>query len=519
MKNKCVDVLIIGAGPTGLMMALEALRYGLTCRIIDKGTSYQDQSRAVAIQAQTLEIFGHVGLAESFLKAGLRVKAANPISSFRRLARVSFDILDSPYPFILSLEQAKTEKILEDHLSSMGVKVERGVELLKLHQGEGGVEALVTGETLHATWVVGCDGAHSQVRKELNLSFEGKAFSDIFSLADVRIQWDYPHDEFFVFLNAEGLMAAIPLPEPSRYRLIFQLERCRDLLKKNRSLPSGELREEMVAKPNIAEIQELLCKYAGSHVRVSDPSWCANFYINSRMVETYRKGSVFLAGDAAHIHSPVGGQGMNTGLQDAFNLAWKLALVHKKQAGKELLDTYDLERRAVGKKLLKATERASQMATLRNSVAIALRNVALSCLMRMTFFRKFFVKMISQTGIRYPGGVFRAPNASLMDQDKPTDLYTLWSKSTSFHLLIFTGREMPDLTSIFEQIAHHPIIPIVIFQGDKLPLLPEGVRSCRDPRGSAHRIYGVKGSRVVLIRPDLYIGYQADNIRGDHAFI
>ncbi|MFS8563429.1 MAG: FAD-dependent monooxygenase [Rhabdochlamydiaceae bacterium] len=393
MKDNRVDVLIVGAGPTGMLMAAEVARYGLSCRIIDKGVACQDQSRAVAIQARTMEIFEHLGFAEAFLAEGLRLKVGNPICSFHKLGRISFDTLDSSYPFILSLEQVKTEEILEQYLISFGVKIERGVEFLRMKQREEDVEVVVAHttsgqeETIQATWVVGCDGAHSQVRKQLNLAFEGKPLLGIFSLADVRIHWDYPIDELFVFLDAIGALAAIPLPEPKRYRLIFQLERCRNLLKERHSLPNGQLKEQIVAKPQLKEVQELLCKHTGSYVLVSDPLWCANFCINSRMVETYQKGSVFLAGDAAHIHSPVGGQGMNTGLQDAFNLAWKLALVHNKQAGKKLLDTYDLERRSVAKKLLQATEIASQIATLQNRVAIALRNAAIFCLTRISFCR------------------------------------------------------------------------------------------------------------------------------------
>lgn len=177
MENTA-DVVVIGAGPTGVMMAAEVARHGLRCRIIDKGTRYGDESRAVAIQPRTMEIFDHLGLAEAFLAEGIRVRAANPISHFRRLARVSFDSLKSPYPFILSLEQAKTERLLNRYAFSLGIEVEQGVEFLHLEENAEEVEVVVRHlasdkeERIRSSWVVGCDGAHSPIRRQLNLSFE-----------------------------------------------------------------------------------------------------------------------------------------------------------------------------------------------------------------------------------------------------------------------------------------------------------------------------------------------------------
>lgn len=529
MKDK-IDVLVIGAGPTGLMMAAEVARYGLSCRLIDKGASYGDKSRAVAIQARTMEVFGFLGLADVFLKEGLAVRTANPVSHFKRLAQISFDSLESPYPFVLSIEQTKTERILAAHVASFGVEIEKGIEFLHLEQNAEGVEVslrhAVSGkeEDVGAAWVIGCDGAHSQVRKQLQLPFEGKGFADIFSLADVHVHWQYPHKEVFAFLNAKGILAAIPLPDPDRYRLVFQLLRYRNLLKKNGRLPYGQINESLTMAPTLKEIEELLCSYAGEQVRISNPVWIANFHINSRMASTYRKGRVFLAGDAAHIHSPVGGQGMNTGLQDAFNLAWKLAFVHKKQACLELLDTYNLERLRVGKRLLKATQLASYIATLHHPFAIALRNTAISFCSRISFFRMHLIRALSQTAIRYlkslltvekgffykgPKAGLRAPNAPLLQ----SDLYALWRNTTRFQLLLFSGPQNTDLTSIAKGFVSMSVSPILIsWAQESLPKLP-GIISCNDPNGVAHHIYGAdKTSCVYIIRPDLYIGYRSKKI-------
>ncbi|MGB7128044.1 MAG: FAD-dependent monooxygenase [Candidatus Rhabdochlamydia sp.] len=508
-----IEVLVIGAGPTGMMMAAEAARYGLSCRIIDKGGSYADRSRAIGVQARTMEIFGHLKIAQDFLAQGIQIQAADPISHFRRLAQIPLSTLRSPYPFVLSLEQAKTEEILARYAATLGVRIEKGIECVQLMQSAQEVEVVLQHresgkeEKVKASWVIGCDGAHSQVRKQLGLIFEGKAFADIFSLADVHILWDYPHNELSIFLNAKGFLAAIPLPEPNRYRLIFQLLRCRNLLKDHKNLPYGQVSKELVKEPNLQEIENLLQEYAGQNIHLTNPIWMANFHINSRMTNTYQKGRVFLAGDAAHIHSPIGAQGMNTGLQDVFNLAWKLALVHKNKASSELLKTYDLERHRVGKTILKTTEYASYMATMHNPIAIWLRNHIISFLNRFSFIRKSLAKRVSQTAIRYPKSFIvvdkghfqgpkaglRAPNAPILFKEKPSDLYTIWSGSTAFQMLLFNA---PESLQRFGSEFIHVI----------------SITPSMDPTGEAHQIYGAKTPCVYIIRPDGYIGYRNKGI-------
>lgn len=511
--SNVMEVLVIGAGPTGIMMAAEAVRHGLSCRIVDKGGSYSDRSRAVGIQARTMEIFGQVKIVQDFLAQGIRIQAADPISHFRALAQIPLSTLSSPYPFVLSLEQAKTEEILARYAATLGIRIEKGIECIQLMQNAQEVEVVLQHresgeeEKVKASWVIGCDGAHSQVRKQLGLIFEGKAFADIFSLADIHILWDYPHNELSIFLNAKGFLAAIPLPEPNRYRLIFQLLRCRNLLKKHKNLPYGQVSAELVKEPNFQEIESLLREYAGQNTHLANPIWMANFHINSRMTRTYQKGRVFLAGDAAHIHSPIGAQGMNTGLQDVFNLAWKLALVHKNKAFPGLLKTYDLERHRVGKTILKTTEYASCMATMHNRVAIWLRNHTISFLNRFFFIRKSLARKISQIAIRYPKSFItvdkghfqgpraglRAPNASILCNGKKTDLYTVWSGSTAFQMLLFDAPEsLQSFTSAFIHV---------------ISITPN-----MDPTGEAHQVYGAKKPCVYIIRPDGYIGYRNKRI-------
>jgi 2-polyprenyl-6-methoxyphenol hydroxylase-like FAD-dependent oxidoreductase len=399
-----------------------------------------------------MEIMSQLGLADSFLAQGIQVRAANAISGGRKLARISFEQLDSPFPFVLSLEQNKTEQILRDYAASFGVRVENR-ELLSLAQ-----------EEKRFSWVIGCDGAHSMVRKQLQLPFEGRPLRDVFSLADVRVHWDRPHGEVFAFLNTWGIVAAIPLPEKDRYRLVFQLPRCRNLV--HDSLAHGQIDPSIAPNPTVEEIEALLQRSAGPSVRVSDPIWMANFQINSRMTQSFRKGRVFLAGDAAHIHSPVGAQGMNTGLQDAFNLAWKLAYVHQGWAKESLLDTYDLERRAVGKTLLKATERASQMVAMHNPLAVALRNAIFSGLTRIPAVRHAIARAISQTTFHYPASAISNGEGRVIDP------HLLRTKK--FHLFLYNAPKQEGLSKHIEQVE----------------------------------VRGEKQASACLVRPDGYIAYR-----------
>ncbi len=430
-----VDVLVVGAGPTGLFMAAEAARHGLSVRIIDQAISRSVYSKAIAIQPRTLEIFRHLGIVDRFLDQGVRVRALNG------LTRISFDELDTDYPFVLSLEQSKTEAILEEYLGSLGVRVERGVQLKTLEQ-------------FPAKWVVGCDGSHSAVRKLLGLSFEGRAFPSTFSLADVTLRWGRPHDEAYGFFTPKGLVGVLPLPAPDTYRLVFQMEGM-----------------------TLGEIQELL-----PDAEISNPTWQATFQIHTRMVSAYRKGSVFLAGDAAHIHSPAGGQGMNSGIQDAFNLAWKLKSPH-------LLDTYNLERHSFGKRLLRYTERATRLMALRNPVARSVRDAALRSILRCPWFRRKLTRGVAQLSIVYPKSAIavelgRFKGGPVAGSRAPT----LGQKTKGHQILLFTDTPSQKF----------PVEPTLLIDRSKNPEL------CTT--------YGLEQEAIYIIRPDLVVGLRSSPV-------
>lgn len=525
-----VDVLIVGAGPTGLMMACELLRYGIACRIIDKEAAPTTKSKAIAIQARTLEVLQQAQLVEGFLAEGLKLHAGSIFSAKKRVAQLHLEHIDSPFPFVLSLEQSHTESIFIKHLKSLGLRIERQVELVKFKQRDQHVE--VTLKHLHSGaeekiithWLIGCDGAHSVVRKGIGATFKGKLFSDVFSLADVDIHWDMPHDQVAAFIESEGVMAVLPIPGEHHYRLIFQMKRCRDLLKPGFQSQEGIIAPSFAPPPTINEVNEMLHKYVGKEFEIKNPTWLANFHINSRLASTFRNKRVFLAGDASHIHSPVGGQGMNTGLQDAFNLAWKLALVHRNKASDNLLDSYQTERYEVGARLLKMTELASSAVTMHNPALIAVRNFIMTHLTQFDFVQDKITAELSENSIHYPHsplnaevGHFlgslkvgdRAPNGSIVSQDITTNLFQIWKGSTKGILLLFTGDALDSIQQL-EELAHllenkYPVQSYIITAD---PYGSPSHRIAIDPDLKVHETYGVNEPAIYYIRPDLYIGYR-----------
>jgi 2-polyprenyl-6-methoxyphenol hydroxylase-like FAD-dependent oxidoreductase len=349
------QVLVVGAGPVGLTLAAELKRYGVSVRIVDKASSRTDKSKALVVWSRTLELLARAGCAEAFVAAGCKVVAVNLNAGGRPLGRVTFDAVDSPYPYALMLPQSDTERLLEEHGAALGVTVEREVELTTfVADGEGATAELRHAdgriETVRADWLVGCDGAHSAVRHGLGFTFEGDTLRSDWVLADVHLAGvPVPSSELAMYAHAEDVLALFPIA-PGRYRVIADV---------------GDTGAAPPAEPTLDEVQALLDRRGPGGIAASDPIWLSAFRINERKVKSYRAGRVFLAGDAAHVHSPAGGQGMNTGMQDAFNLAWKLAMAARGVAGERLLASYDAERSAVGDMVLRNAGRLTAAATMK----------------------------------------------------------------------------------------------------------------------------------------------------------
>jgi 2-polyprenyl-6-methoxyphenol hydroxylase-like FAD-dependent oxidoreductase len=304
--NERPKALTVGAGPTGLVMAHELARDGIQCRLIDKAPHRATESRAIAIHSRTVETFELMRLADAFFGAGQRIAGVNIYGESGRIAHAAFGMLDTRYPFVLGVPQEETERILEERLATLGVRVERNTELISLVQRDSGVSARLRAgdrvEKVEVDWLLGCDGAHSAVREQLGISFSGATYPEHFVLADVKVAGDLDHAEAQVWLQREGALAFFPLPQ-DRWRLII-------------NSPADWHRE-----PSLAQCQALVDERGLDRLRLGDPGWTAVFRIHRREAARFRNDRVFLLGDAAHIHSPVGGQGMNMGIQDAFNLA------------------------------------------------------------------------------------------------------------------------------------------------------------------------------------------------------
>ena len=343
-------VLVVGAGPTGLVLACVLARAGIPLRLIDKAEAPPVTSRALGIFPRTMELFEKIGVLEEMLKAGVKISGLTIHPDFHSPVTLGFESLPPPFPFALSLPQADTEAILRKKLAENGISIEYGTELVGFAQDRKGVRVVLRQEGreshLFTQWVVGCDGAHSSVRHILGAPFEGIRMRDRFVLADVEADSPFPEDEGQAFLSGHGVLAMLPLGR-GRFRIIA--DRAPDL-------------ESL----DIDEIRRLVRERLPREIPIRNPSWLSQFVITRRQVRHYREGHVFLAGDAAHIHSPVGGQGMNTGIQDAFNLGWKLALYIQGLGTAELLSSYGSEREPVARGVLRLTHRLTQLVTMRN---------------------------------------------------------------------------------------------------------------------------------------------------------
>ncbi|WP_167043115.1 FAD-dependent monooxygenase [Salinibacterium sp. ZJ454] len=352
-ENDEVDVLIVGAGPSGLALAVELQRFGIRFRIIDREPQAVHESRALAIQPRSLEVLAASGVAAELVELGRSAVQVSLHLGERELPLTLYAgaVRDTAYPYLLFLSQAETERVLGRHLAEGGVPVERGYRLVALQQNAGGVRCTIeTGgatSTVRARFVAGCDGAHSAVRHLTGLGFHGTAFPQTFGLADLEVD-GLPADRVHAFLSAPGILLFFPIESPASWRMIVML-------------PTGS-----PDPPSLPTLQAAIARHTASPPRLHDPVWTATFSVNSRHAARFRAGRAFLVGDAAHIHSPAGAQGMNTGIQDAANLAWKLAFVLRGQAGRELLATYDTERRPVARQVIRLTNRAFRVATSSN---------------------------------------------------------------------------------------------------------------------------------------------------------
>ena len=391
-------VLIVGAGPTGLVLALWLARLGVPVRIIDKTASSGTTSRALAVQARTLELYRQVGLADTLVERGRRATAVNLWVAGKRAARAVFGDLGagvSPFPYALIFPQDEHEQLLIDRLAALGVEVERQTELLGFEQENGAVVAHLkradgASETCKSAYIAGCDGAHSTVREALRIGFAGGTYDHLFYVADVEAKGMVMNGEIHVGLDKADFLALFPLKDEARARLVGTVRD--DALSEKDSLSWNDVSQHVIQ---------------WMRIHVERVNWFSTYRVHHRVADHFRKDRAFLLGDAAHVHSPVGGQGMNTGIGDAVNLAWKLAAVLRGRSPASLLDSYEPERIAFARRLVATTDRAFTGVTSSGAIARLVRldmvPLFLPLLFKYVPLRRLMFRTVSQTSVNYRG--------------------------------------------------------------------------------------------------------------------
>ncbi len=525
-----LDILIIGAGPTGLTLALELASQTPipSFRIIESSTTRSDKSRAFVLHPRTLELLARHGTplvdkltSLGVFNAAVRVYAKKAFVYELGLGEGVMG-MDTRYSQSLMISQAETESVLEDALGQFGVVVESGVRAESLVQDENGVTCILETsgegeygsereEEVRCKYVVGCDGAHSIVRKSAGMKFEGGVYPQDFILVDVHMKWEQKAC-FSMFLGS-GFLGVFPLNN-GLFRLIVSRAQERG--------KEGEL--------TLQDFKDVVDEFVPGKTELYDPEWITRFRLHHRMVDCYRKGRCFVAGDAAYIHSPVGGQGMNTGMQDAVNLAWKLGSVLKGLSNDGILDSYDKERSKVGMKLLYTTDRLFEMMATSNPVVLWLRNTAVPWIIPWTMsnqkVKEKRFRFVSQLEIRYREspvvgqasswngqlrGGDRAPDGELSGGDEMKWLLELCS-GVDFHLLLFSGigdANLSDesLEEVGENFLNERNNAVKIHKILTLPNSATHGNANTDAEGKIHELYGFKEPGYVFIRPDGYISF------------
>ena len=392
------EVLIAGAGPTGLVLALWLTRLGVRVRVIDKIAEPVTTSRALAVQARTLEFYEQMGLADEVVARARRIGAANLWVAGKQVARAPFGDMGvgiSPYPCPLVFPQDEHERLLIDRLAKAGVHVERRTELLHFEDATGRVLARLKRsdgelETCEAAYLAGCDGAHSTVREELKIGFPGGTYTHLFYVADVEASGTATNGEVHVALDKTDFLVVFPLKREGRARLV------------------GTVREDVENQhENLSWSDVSKRALEWMRIDVARVNWISTYRVHHRIANRFREGRTFLLGDAAHIHSPVGGQGMNTGIGDAVNLAWKLAAVLHGRANARILDSYETERIAFAEQLVATTDQVFTGVTSEGAIARALRLHIVPFLIPSLFafrmVRRLMFRRVSQTAVNYRG--------------------------------------------------------------------------------------------------------------------
>jgi 2-polyprenyl-6-methoxyphenol hydroxylase-like FAD-dependent oxidoreductase len=506
------EVLIAGAGPVGLALALELQRFGIRLRIVEKKAERSTTSKALGLQPRLSEVFAILGIAGKFFARGFAgVRALNLRTSAKKLLTIALQFppnlagREAFQPRMIMIPQSVTEEILETTLAERGHLVERRRELIGFSQDRDAVSAVLhqegsAEETIRAKFLVSCEGAHSLVRKQAGFTFTGATFPLRTLLADVTVDWDLPDNEVHAWFHRDGSFAALPFGG-QKWRLIAECA----------NDPS-----DAAPEVSLEQVQDLMVQRTGKKdVRVRDPIWLSDFRINARMVDRFREHRVFVAGDAAHIHSPAGGQGIATGIQDAANLAWKLAAFLREGAPDSLLDTYEEERKPIAREVLHRTSAVTAIIFAMNPIAGFVRERLLVPILRRPFVQRRMFAKLSQLEMNYRGRSLsahidapfsrtrvragdRTPDVVFEKAGERVSLFQLIGRCGMIALL-GPGENGQEIAGAL--VALHIQAFIVSPNGAEMPR----AECVQDIYGDFARLYGAQGPFLYLIRPDGHV--------------
>jgi 3-(3-hydroxy-phenyl)propionate hydroxylase len=520
-KSESTAVTVVGAGPVGLTFAGEMARYGISCRIVDRAPGTKEISKALILHVRTQEVLDAMGITHEAQDVAKPLRRVEIIGYGKHLGHGQLEGIDSPHPHPIILGQNVTENILHEHLAKLGVSVEWQTEAVSVAQDADGVtvglkHADGREETVRSQYVLGADGTRGFVRQQAGIEFVGNHYDgQAFIQADSKIRWSLPRGVSYLWFTEKGYMMVIEMPN--------------DIVRTFISVPDPG---PDVKTTTLEEVNAALNRYGGIEAELYDPTWVALYRVNHRAAPVFRKGRIFIGGDAAHEHVPIGGQGMNTSIQDAFNLAWKLAYAIQGKAPASILDSYQIERHPIAESLLRGTDEAYTTLLKAGDLGRAAVRLFGPFLLSSETVRKKMRHTLEEIDINYREGPLTADyggSAGPRAGDRMLDSTIVKMpgkesvplrevlRGTHWTLLVFHGRDGGDehsgeLRELARQVgARFPEtvkpqlilggFPVAKSAGEETPVL-------LDPMNQAHDHFGVKDACLYLIRPDLYIGFR-----------